>query len=104
MSNRVNGYGLATALGIIAVLGMLSNVFGATWYDGLLGTPWDGGSHELEIVEVLPYFFWFAVWFGLLVSRQAVALALCSPRCVCAAVAGAIVGHALFRAAVGDLT
>src|SRR5713226_4796035 len=58
--------------------------------------------HE-EIVEVLPYFFWFAVWFGLLLGRRGAARVVCSGRSLCWAAAGAILGRVAFQMTVGDL-
>jgi hypothetical protein len=105
MSQTLDEGRLATALGGIAVLGMLISIFGAGSYQEGLRSVWgQDGLQHLEIVEVLPYYFWCAVWFGVLVGRRQVALALCNGYCLCGAVAGAILGRLLFRAAAGDLT
>jgi hypothetical protein len=95
---------VATTLGVIAGLGMLFCASDAWIYDAWLNSPWgdDGLPHE-EIVEVLPFFFWFAVWFGLLLGRRGAARVICNGRSLCWAAAGAILGRVAFQMTVGDL-
>jgi hypothetical protein len=95
---------IAVILRVVAVLGMLFAAFTAWLYDGLLNSHWgDDGVQHIEIVEVLPHFFWFAVWFGLLLGRQGAARVLCNGRALCWSAAGAIVGKALLFMVAGDL-
>lgn len=96
---------ISNTLGVIAVIGMLFATLGAWLYDGLRNFHWgDDGLRHAEIVEVLPYFFWFAVWFGLLLGRRGAARLVCNVRCLCWMAAGAILGRAAFFMVAGDLT
>jgi hypothetical protein len=99
------GTDVTTMVGSIAIPGMLIAAFGAYRYDAALGSlSHQDGLQHLEIVEVLPYFFWFAVSFSLLLGRQQVARTLCNWRCLCWAGAGGILARLLFRVALGDIT
>jgi hypothetical protein len=95
----------AKTLGVVAVLVMLLNAFGASLHDQLLHSPWgDDSLQHLEIVEVLPYFFWFAVGFALLLGRRVVASVACNGPVLCWAAAGAVLSRWVIRMLVGDLT
>jgi hypothetical protein len=95
---------VATGLGVVAVLVMLLTAFCASFFDDLLHSHWgDDGVQHLEIVEVLPYFFWFAVAFTLLLGRRGAARVVCNGHTFCWAAAGAILGRLAIGRLVGDL-